>query len=389
MSDVLVVGGGVIGLSLAYELAGQGLSVRLIDASQPGREASWAGAGILPPASPTADDPLEQLTALSNRLHRQWSEALRASTGIDNGYRRCGAFYLARDDEEIARLEALRQWAAARRIEMRAVERTDLAELEPGLDPRGSKVRAYLMPDECQIRNPRHLKALLAACSERQVEIVTGATAEGFNLRGDRVHSVSTSVGPFAADHVVIATGSWTAALAQRIGITTAIRPIRGQMLLLSSPRRILARIVNEGSRYLVPRDDGRVLAGSTEEDVGFDRSTTAAAASDLLAFALSLVPDLASTQLERSWAGLRPSTVDGMPYLGRAPGLENVYLAAGHFRGGLQLSTGTAVVISQLIRGLRSEVDLSAFAVDRQNHSQSSSAGRHPVFAAPEEPPS
>jgi glycine oxidase len=137
-------------------------------------------------------------------------------------------------------------------------------------------------------------------------------------------------------------------------------------MLLLSTRERVVSRIINEGPRYLVPRDDGRVLVGSTEEDAGFDRSTTAGAQADLLAFALGLVPALAGARVERSWAGLRPATADGVPYLGRVPGVQNAFVAAGHFRGGLQLSTGTAVVMSQLAAGGEAEVDLSSFALDR-----------------------
>ena len=137
-------------------------------------------------------------------------------------------------------------------------------------------------------------------------------------------------------------------------------------MMLLALARPIVSRIINEGSRYLVPRDDGRLLVGSTEEDAGFDKSTTAGGMAGLLEFALGLVPDLAAAQIERSWAGLRPSTSDGLPYLGRVPELENAFIAAGHFRAGLQLSTGTAVVLSQLIRGLEPAIDISSFRVDR-----------------------
>jgi glycine oxidase len=130
--------------------------------------------------------------------------------------------------------------------------------------------------------------------------------------------------------------------------------------------RPIVSRIINEGSRYLVPRPDGRLLVGSTEDDVGFDRSTTAQGVGGLLSFALSLVPELADAPIERSWAGLRPATADGLPYLGPAPGLDNAFVAAGHFRGGLQLSTGTARVMSQLIDGQSPEVDLGTFRIDR-----------------------
>ena len=244
-----------------------------------------------------------------------------------------------------------------------------LSDVEPSLRPSGTVRAAYLVPEECQIRNPRHLKALYAACVGRGVEITSGVPAEDFDVRGGRIRAVQTCLGPLAADMVCITTGSWTAALAARLGVRPAIKPIRGQIVLLRSARPMLSRIINEGNRYLVPRGDGQLLAGSTEEDVGFDRSTTVGAISGLLEFALGLVPKLAESTIERTWAGLRPSTADGLPYLGRVPGIENGFVAAGHFRGGLQLSTGTAIVMSQLMRGLTPDVELTSFALKRAPH--------------------
>lgn len=366
MSKCLIVGGGVVGLSLAYELAGHGHDVQVIDAGQPGREASWAGAGILPPAPERSDDPLEQLTALSNRLHVEWSQELRRTTQIDNGFRRCGAVYLARDDEEADRLHRHAALAQSHAIAAVRLSDDELSRLEPALLPRAAPLAAYYVADEWQLRNPRHLKALLMGCAQRGVEVTPGVAAHDFEIRGDRLRRVLTGQGAIAADQVCVTTGAWTRVLAERLGCALAIKPIRGQMALLATPKQILTRIVNEGSRYLVPRPDGRILAGSTEEDAGFDRSTTAGGVEGLLAFALGLVPDLAGAQLERSWAGLRPSTSDGAPYLGPVPGLSNAFVAAGHFRSGLQLSAGTAVVIGQLMRGETPRIDLSPFRLDR-----------------------
>lgn len=367
MADCLVIGGGVIGLSIAYELAGRGRSVRVIDAGQPGREASWAGAGILPPAGSGTSEPLEQLAALSNRLHAAWSDELRAATQIDNGFRRSGAVYLARSPSAARQLEQLAAWAGARGIVAERLSSEALAEIEPALEPRGTLHAVYFVPQECQIRNPRHLKALVVGCAIRGVEITPNVAVEDFDIRGDRVRAVRTSVGSISARQVCIATGAWSGAVARKLGFRAAIKPIRGQIVLLSLARPIISRIVNEGSRYLVPRPDGRLLVGSTEEDVGFDRGTTAGAVGDLLAFAFGLVPALETARLERSWSGLRPATRDGLPYLGRVPGLENAFMAAGHFRAGLQLSTGTAVVMSQLIEGRPVEIDLSPFRLDRE----------------------
>ena len=307
MSDCLIVGGGVIGLSLAYDLAGHGLQVRLIDAGQPGREASWAGAGILPPACAAVDDPLEQLTALSNALHAQWSEELRASTGIDNGLSPVAAPFTSHGIARMrGNLTSSRRRREARSIVAQRLTPAALVEVEPALRPQGSVEAAYLVPAECQIRNPRHLKALLIACADRGVEITSGAAAEDFEVRSGFVRAVNTNLGPIRADRVCITTGSWTLGLAKKLSVAPAIKPIRGQIVLLSTARKILSRIVNEGSRYLVPRCDGRLLIGSTEEDVGFDRGTTAGAVAELLQFAIGLVPELET----RKWSGTGPVCV-------------------------------------------------------------------------------
>jgi glycine oxidase len=367
MTDCLIVGAGVVGLSLAYELAQQGARVRCIDAGLPGAEASWAGAGILPPAGSLASGAVERLTALSNQLHVRWHESLREETGIDNGHRRTGGVYLARDPTNDA---ALRQEIDRWRREGVSVEELDgiagLAQVEPALVPRGMLGTCCFLSDECQLRNPRHLRAILAALARRGVEVSAGLPADDFVVDGRRITAVRTHAGLIGADSICIAGGAWSRALVARLARPPAINPVRGQIVLLAQQSPSLRRIINEGLRYLVPRGDGHVLVGSTEEDVGFDRSTTASAIEGLLDFAFSLVPSLTKARVERSWAGLRPVSSDGRPYLGRIPGYDNAFLAAGHGRAGLQLSPGTALVMSRLILGQEVPIDLKSFGVDR-----------------------
>jgi glycine oxidase len=368
MDDVLIVGGGVIGLSLAYELAGRGLKVRILERNLPGQESSWAGAGILPPANRlAAAEPYEQLAGWSCELHAAWHEQLRQETGIDNGYRRCGGVYLATSSADARALhQAAGDWRR-QQVPCETIEAGQLSELEPALAAEPELIRAaVLLPEESQLRNPRHLQALVAACSQRKVELTVGAGVEAFDVAGDRIRAVRTAGGSFFAEAVCITGGAWTAGIVEHLGMRVAIRPIRGQIALLNCTRALLRRVINDGPRYLVPRPDGRVLVGSTEEDAGFDKRTTVEAIAGLLAFALRLSPALGEAQLERSWAGLRPGTADGLPYLGAIPGLKNAYVAAGHFRSGLYLSPATAMVMSQLIRGEAPEIDLRPFRLDR-----------------------
>ncbi len=370
MDDVLILGGGVIGLSLAYELSQSGMRVRVLDRAMPGQEASWAGAGILVAPARAATTPFAQLSTLSYDRHLAWAAQLREETGIDNGLQICGGVYVARGPKATAELHQLQ---ALWQQEGTVCERLDPAsalDCLPGLREHASKtdVRGVLhTPQEGQIRNPRHLKALLTACQSRGVTVEPCVAAEQIRWHGQQVQGVETPLGLRQAGQYVICGGAWSRSLMQQVNVQVPIYPVRGQMALLQTngPAQ-LKQIVNEGARYLVPRTDGRVLVGSTEEQVGFDKRTTAAAISGLLALAVELVPALASAHLERSWSGLRPGTPDRLPYVGRVEGLENLWMAAGHFRNGLQLSTGTALVLSSLICGEPTSLDIGAFALNR-----------------------
>jgi glycine oxidase len=386
MHDVLIIGAGVIGLSLAWDLARHGRSVRVIDRGQPGREASWAGAGILHAARfNSADHPYDQLFGLACELHPRWAGELLELTGIDTGYRRCGGLYLARTRGEAASLAA---WAAdlsAQGTAVQALDGEELAAVEPAISGgRASRraatsprdIAAYLVPADAQLRNPRHLQALIVACQAAGVEITPDLPAGDVAIHSGQIDQLESAAGPLRARRYCFTAGAWTGQVLARLGLTIGILPIRGQMVLFRCTSAVgsalrgvpppITHILNVGSRYLVPRDDGRVLAGSTEEEVGFDKRTTDEAIADLKSLAISLVPALAAAQVEQAWAGLRPGSLDGLPYLGPLPGLSNAYVAAGHFRSGLYLSPATAVVMSQLLRDEHPQLDLGPFRVGR-----------------------
>ena len=366
MDDCLIIGGGVIGLSLAYELAGHGSRVRVIDAGQPGMESSWAGVGIFPPPAAKPDNPYDELIQLSSRLYYSWSKALLAETGIDNEYRSCGALFLARSDEAIADLDKrVAEWQT-KDISFTSLSLEQLAEMEPHLRPRGKLLAAYFLHDELQVRTSRHLKALVAACEKRGVKIMSDVTADDFVVNGKRVTAVQTSQGALKADQFCLATGAWSTAIGQKLGLKLAVKPMRGQIVCLAAKKPLLSRILYEEDRYIVPRADGRMLVGSTVEDAGFDRRVTSDIVAWLLDFAHDVVPELREAEFETIWAGLRPMSLDGKPYIGRSHRLENVLVSVGHFRAGLHLAPANAVVLSEMIRGKRPRIDLTPFAVDR-----------------------
>lgn len=366
MSSALIVGGGVIGLSIAYELARRGEKVTLLDRDEPGRGTSWAGAGILPPPSRVAQTPYDELCRLSFDQHPEWTERLQRETGIDTGYRRCGGLYLADNAGEAAALRGAMGDFAAEQIAVETLKPEQLATLEPGLAEVNSRQpfrAAYRLPEECQLRNPRHLKALRAACERLGVEIVANANVDSFEEERERLTGAITSRGTHRAENIVIATGSWTPQLLAKLGLPrTPIVPIRGQMLLYKLDRPPLTHVVNIGPRYLVPRDDGHLLVGSTEEEAGYDQSTTESALNGLRHFAGTILSELKKLEPIKSWAGLRPMSLRGAPYLGRLPGWENAFLAAGHFRSGIYLSPGTAIVMADLLQGKIPPLDLAWF---------------------------
>lgn len=369
--DVLILGGGAIGLSLAYELSGVGLRVQVIDRGMPGRASSWAGAGMIPPAPERPANAWQELAKLADALHPVWAAKLLEQTGIDIEYRRTGAIYLASDASEASWLEQEQRAWEDLGIEHHRIEPNDLAEWEPDAMPHQSGrspsvIAAFHLPGEAQLRNPRYVRALAAACMKQGVRITAGGEVVDFKARGTRLEGVRLADGELLADRVCLAAGAWSAGLAARLGVSAPVAPVRGQIALLNPGRPVLQRIMNCGPRYLVPRIDGRVLVGSTMEHVGFDTRTTAEGIGGLLEMAGALAPGLAGAEVERCWAGLRPGTPDGLPYLGILPGWDNAYIAAGHFRSGLQLSPATAVVMSELIRGEAPRVALGAFRVDR-----------------------
>ncbi len=374
--DFLVVGGGVIGLSISYELSQAGYHVALVDKGELGREASWAGAGLLPPANQQhAWEPMEQLRGLSHRLFPQWSQQLQAETGIDNEFEITGGLYLARDPGEAASLRMACQQYEEEEVEVVRLDAQQVTQQFPHVQVSDTILEACFLPGEAVVRNPRHLQSLEKACRLRGVEVFPQTDITKWNFDDDRLVSVDTSNGKLAVGSVCLATGAWSQVLADQVldqGHFTGriqrpeIEPIRGQLVLLDASKRFFMAPINEGIRYIVPRRDGHVLVGATVEEAGFDKSTTPEAIEDLANFARQLVPQLATATQVRAWAGLRPASVDRIPYLGKLPHLANVYLAAGHFRSGLHLSPATAVVMTQLMTGQVPEIDLTPFRVNR-----------------------
>jgi glycine oxidase len=357
--DVVIVGGGVIGLTAAYCLAREQISVEIVDKGDFGQEASWAGAGILLPGdSARAPTPADQLRGLSAAAFPILSAELKEETGIDNGYLRCGGLEFLGTESAAAD-----EWRGEG-IAYELVSGKELRQLEPRLAP--ELKQAYSLPQAAQVRNPRHLKALLAGCRKRGVRLRSGCPVLGFERQGERITALKTSAESLPAGRFVVASGAWSDALVEQVGWRPGIYPVRGQIALINTGAPVISRLLFQGKRYIVPRPDSRVLVGSTEENAGFDKRTTARAIGDLVQFAMQLVPALADCPLERSWAGLRPGSPDGLPFLGPVPGCSNLFVAAGHFRSGIQWSPATARLLVELMTGRATAIPLGPFRLDR-----------------------
>lgn len=384
MHDVIVIGGGVIGLSIAWRLAKVAGEARgkivVLDQGAIGQEASWAGAGIISPrftfSVPKAKTPEARLRAASADLWPGYSADLRVETGIDNGFVQCGGFEIRMGGSHTALDDEIAAW----RAEGVDAEPVDPDELRgPGFNLSPAITAAYATPMMGQVRNPRHLKALATACAQRGVVLKPGVMVHAIERTGDRAMSLETSEGRLQAKAFVIAAGAWAGRMLANVGCPAPIHPVRGQIVLLNASPLPFTSVVNTGPRYLVPRPDGRVLVGATQELAGFEKRNTGQGVNGLLAFAREVCPPLANATFEQAWSGLRPGSADGLPYLGHLPGFDNLYVAAGHFRAGLHLSPITAVLIAELIHGTEPSLPLEPYAPDRHKHEPGRLPWLHP----------
>lgn len=363
-ADVVVVGGGVIGLALARRLARAGAAVAVIDAGG-GGQASIAAAGMLAPlAEAERAGPLVELGLDSLRRYPGFAAVLREETGASLELSGPGMLRVATDQAEQEALAAAFAWQKTMGLRLDWLDADAARSLEPALSDR---VRAaVLSPEEKHVEPGALLAALTAACRRRNVRI-EAARALGFKTRGERVLAVETAKGSWSCAQAVIAGGAWSALLARRLGAELPVFPVRGQLLALRRRPPLLRHTIYSRAGYLVPRTEGRVVVGATVEDVGFDPATTPAGESALLAAARGLAPSLATAPVESRWAGLRPASGDGLPIIGPLPGWENVFIAAGHFRNGILLAPVTADLLSRSILGGAPEPSLAPFGAERR----------------------
>jgi glycine oxidase len=363
VADVIVVGAGLIGLATAYELAKRGAAVTVYDRAEPARAASWAGAGMLAPFSEEMPDAAMLALCCSGlAIYPAFVDELRERTGVDARFRRDGTVHVALDEARLAELAAHAQTFRANGGEVAVHDRGEVLAREPMLAK--NLAGGLFVANEAQVDNRRLGRALLAACEALGVRL---ERVDGVALECDarRVRGLRTAYGFAAAATVVNAAGAWAGELAgvpERARVP--VRPVAGEMLALAIPPQALRALVWLGHRYLVPRGDGRLLVGATVQERGFDARVTAAGMHDLLDAALAAAPALAAFAVVETWAGLRPGSHDGRPYLG-ATALDGYVVASGHYRNGILLAPVTARALAELIVDGRADV-LAPFAPGR-----------------------
>jgi glycine oxidase len=358
--DVVIIGGGVIGLATAYHLSAAGARVVVLEQRQAGGQASGAAAGIVEPLP--GDSPLTALARASLALFRTWAPALRDETGIDIQLNRTGSLRLAFDEADAATYRATaRHISTALGEPAEWLDAAALRAAEPALNPAARGALYY--PDAYNVYSPRYVVALAAACRLRGVDLREGVVATGLRRQGDRVLALETTAGPVAGGQVVIAAGAWSAVAAAWFGLRVPVAPDRGQIMAVIPRGRPLRHVVHGGAGYAVPKADGLVVVGATHEDAGFDARVTVDGLAFLVDLARRLAPALADATLAHAWAGLRPALATGpTPLIGPLPGWRNAWLATGHGAWGITLSPGTGQLLAQALLGQPPAQDLTPF---------------------------
>ena len=355
-TDVVVVGGGVVGTAIAYFSARAGMSCTLLEKGVIGSGASNAASGVLSPSP--GDGDYARFSRRSLELFHELSPKLKDEAGVDIELEECGELVLALDEGDVISLQGLRRQLAALGADARWVEADDLVRMEPSVNP--AVMGAIYEPDVCRVNNQRLSDALANAAGRQGAAIKQGVEVIGLLLDGGRIAGVNTNEGPVQAGSVVLAAGAWTGLMDRWLygddspsaAGQPMVKPVRGVNLNLRPRQGGINSVIHGSWGLLVPRNDGSVIVGATVEEVGFDNRVTAGNVYSILGLGAELVPSLRDADLNWGLAGLRPGSADAVPVIGPLPEYDNVYLASGHFRNGILLSLATGEAIAGMLGG-------------------------------------
>ncbi|MDX2053840.1 MAG: glycine oxidase ThiO [Polyangiaceae bacterium] len=359
--NVVIIGGGVVGCAAAWRLAKKGAQVTVLERSIPGAEASSAAAGILgAQVESHHPGPMAELSLKSRSYFSNWARDLLRETGVDIGYREGGVIRAAFSDKEGKKSQKEAVWQRKLGLKVAILRKRDLLQLEPELSP--TLVAGLHYEGDARIDPVLFSRALHLAAQRAGVRFVSGAPVRTICEAEGKVTGVSLEDGQaVSANVVVVAAGSWTSQIGG-LGIASdSVRPARGQIVELLHPERLLQRIVFGPNCYVVPRDDGRLLVGSTLEFAGYHKAVTAGAVAQLLTAAIALVPRVKDATLSQTWSNFRPFTEDELPLLGKGA-IQGLVFASGHYRNGILLAPVSAEAVVSLVFGGKAPLDLAPF---------------------------
>lgn len=354
----IVVGGGIIGLLSAYYLRAAGEEVTVLEKSAMGNESSWAGGGILSPLYPWRYPPaLSQLVSHSQSLYPELIDKLESATGIEIEYLKSGMLILDTGEHQQAQ-----DWCHRNNVAFELIDAKVIKSIAPAINPHYIDTKAIWLPEIPQVRNPRLLKALVKYLNNNGVNLIDDTAVTKLLESDGQVVGVQTDKGNFMADNTIIACGAWSPLIISELKKKLGMEPVRGQMILIKAKSSLINPIIMLNSHYLIPRKDGRILAGSTMEYVGYQKETTDNAAQELYQRAVDLVPELKHYSIEKHWAGLRPGVLRNVPIIGAHPTLHRLFINTGHFRNGVVTAPGSANLLTDHILDKKSTLDVSAY---------------------------
>jgi glycine oxidase len=363
--DVIIVGGGIIGCACAYELARAGARVALVERGELAAEASGASAGLVGPRYRPMSAPMAALRDASYARFGPLVAQVEEETGQSCGLIRAASLTVARDNAEAARLREQFAWQQREGIASTWLSGDEARALEPLLAP--SVLAAIRRDGEHSVIVPLLTQRLAEAAALRGARLYPGATVVGLPHEGTRVTGVALSDGILPAGAVVLAAGAWTRFCGEWLGVPLPVFPVRGQIVAVARPPAPLRHVLLAGAGYIAAKADGRVIVGATEEpEAGFDRRVTAGGVRAMLDLLFALLPGMAAATFSAAWAGLRPGSPDGLPLIGPLLGYDNMFVATGHFRGGVLFAPITAAIIAAQVTGAPLPLEVTAFGPGR-----------------------
>jgi glycine oxidase len=364
--DAAIIGGGIIGLALARELKKRGVEyVALIESnSQVGLESSWAAGGMLAPQSEANEaDSFFKLCSASRDLYEKFSSELFEETNIDVELERTGTLYPAFNENDLAEIEKRYEWQSKAGLQIEKLNTNEAHEIEPFVSEKILGALRFQL--DVQVENRLVVKALNVACEKFGVEIFTETKAETLLIEDGKIIGVETSKGIIRAETIIIACGAWASFLKFTDNNIKAINvePVRGQMLCFASSERKIRHVIYSPRGYVVPRLDGRIIAGSTSERIGFEKQVTCEGVNAITQIALEIAPPIAQLPLVDYWSGLRPCSQNEKPIIGESEKIKGLYYATGHYRNGILLAPITAELLAEEIVNGNKSMLLNDFA--------------------------